>query len=159
MCGSAWGTTSCFRGPGSNCGATSASGILGRVDQITITWNRFLPQSASGPFDIWMLRDPRNIMLETGSHLVAHMLDLVGEPDEMEVRAGNPIELPTGRSFYRRWQVSAVKGAAAIASEFSFAPGFAEYNIHVRGSLGRGHGGHRAQYIRARTLPARRSGL
>jgi predicted dehydrogenase/nucleoside-diphosphate-sugar epimerase len=111
------------------------SGILGRVDQIRFTWNRFLPQSAFGPFDIWMLRDPRNIMLETGSHLVAHMLDLVGEPDELEVRAANPIELPTGRSFYRRWQVNAVKGPAAIGLYFSFVPGFAEYNIHVRGSL------------------------
>ena len=111
------------------------SGTLGRIDQITITWNRFLPQSASGPFDTWMLRDPRNIMLETGSHLVAHMLDLAGEPEEMEVRAANAIELPTGQSFYRRWQVEAVKGAAAISLRFSFVPGFAEYNIHVRGSL------------------------
>jgi nucleoside-diphosphate-sugar epimerase/predicted dehydrogenase len=111
------------------------TGILGRVDQITITWNRFLPQSAFGPFDIWMLRDPRNIMLESGSHLVAYMLDLVGEPDEMEVRAGNPIQLPTGRSFYRRWQVSAAKGPAAISMECSLAPGFAEHNIHVRGPL------------------------
>ena len=48
-----------------------------------------LPQAAHGPFDTWMLRDPRNIMLETGSHSVAHMLDLVGEPEEMEVRAAN----------------------------------------------------------------------
>jgi predicted dehydrogenase/nucleoside-diphosphate-sugar epimerase len=111
------------------------SGLLGRIDQITITWNRFLPQSAFGPFDTWMLRDPRNIVLETGSHLVAHMLDLVGEPDEMEAHAGNAIQLPTGRSFYRRWQVSAVKGAAAIGIECSFVPGYAEYNIHVRGSL------------------------
>jgi predicted dehydrogenase/nucleoside-diphosphate-sugar epimerase len=110
-------------------------GILGRIDQITITWNRFLPQSAFGPFDIWMLRDPRNIMLETGSHVVAHMLDLVGEPDEMEVRAGNAIELPTGRSFYRRWQMNAVKGPTAINLHCSFVPGFAEYNVHARGSL------------------------
>jgi predicted dehydrogenase/nucleoside-diphosphate-sugar epimerase len=111
------------------------SGILGRIDQITIVWNRFLPQSKAGPFDIWMLRDPRNILLETGSHLVAHMLDLAGEPDVMEVSAANAIELPTGRKFYRRWQVGAVKGAVAISLRFSFVPGFAEYNIHVRGSL------------------------
>ncbi len=111
------------------------SGILGRVDQITITWNRFLPQSAAGPFDIWMLRDPRNILFETGSHLVAHMLDLAGEPEQMQVRAANAIELPTGLSFYRRWQVMAVKDASAISLRFSFAPGFAEYNIHVSGSL------------------------
>jgi nucleoside-diphosphate-sugar epimerase/predicted dehydrogenase len=124
-----------FAGPYEQLRRDLRSGILGRIDQITITWNRFLPQSTSGPFDTWMLRDPRNIMLETGSHLVAHMLDLVGEPEELEVRATNAIELPTGRSFYRRWQVEAVKGAAAIDLRFSFVPGFAEYNIHVRGSL------------------------
>ena len=124
-----------FAGPYEQLRRDLGSGILGRIDQITITWNRFLPQSASGPFDTWMLRGPRNIMLETGSHLVAHMLDLAGEPEEMEVRASNAIKLPTGRSFYRRWQVQAVKGAAAIDLRFSFVPGFAEYNVHVRGSL------------------------
>jgi hypothetical protein len=89
----------------------------------------------------WMLRDPSNIMIETGPHSVAHMLDLVGEPDEMEVRASNPIELPTGRKFYRRWQVNAVKGQTAIELRFSFVPGFGEYTIHVRGSLAAGDGG------------------
>ena len=112
-----------------------ASGALGSIDQITITWNRFLPQSALGPFDSWMLRHPRHIMLETGSHLVAHMLDLVGEPQAMEVRASNAVVLPTGRSFYRRWRVNAVQGRTAIDLNFSFVPGFAEYNLHVRGSL------------------------
>ncbi len=111
------------------------SGLLGRIDQITITWNRFLPQAAHGPFDIWMLRDPRNIMLETGSHLVGQMLDLVGEPEELEARASNAVELPTGRRFYRRWQVSAAKGHTAVELRFSFVPGFGEYNLHVRGSL------------------------
>ena len=124
-----------FAGPYEQLRRDLRSGILGSIDQITITWNRFLPQSTSGPFDTWMLRDSRNIMLETGSHLVAHMLDLVGKPDKLAARASNPIELPTGRSFYRRWQVQAEKGAAAINLRFSFVPGFAEYNIHVRGSL------------------------
>ena len=111
-------------------------GLLGRIDHVTITWNRFLPQSVFGPFNIWMLREPGNIMLETGSHLVAHMLDLVGEPEAMEVRASNAIELPTGRSFYRRWQVNAVKGHAAVELRVSFVPAYAEYSVHVRGQLG-----------------------
>jgi len=111
------------------------SGVLGRIDHITITWNRPLPQIVNGPFDIWMLRDPRNIMLEIGSHSVAHMLDLAGEPDAMEVHAGNAVELPTGRRFYRRWQVNALKGHTAIDLRFSFVPGFQEYGIHVRGML------------------------
>jgi nucleoside-diphosphate-sugar epimerase/predicted dehydrogenase len=111
------------------------SGVLGQIDHVTITWHRPLPPILHGPFDIWMLRDPRNIMLEIGSHSVAHMLDLVGEPEEMQVQAGNPVDLPTGRKFYRRWQVNAYKGATAIELRFSFVPGFAEYTIHVRGSL------------------------
>ena len=110
-------------------------GVLGPIDQVTITWNRFLPQSVHGPFDIWMLRDPRNIMIETGSHSVAHILDLVGEPDALEAHASDAIELPTGRKFYRRWQVNAAKGRTAVEMRFSFVPGFAEYNIHVRGAL------------------------
>jgi predicted dehydrogenase/nucleoside-diphosphate-sugar epimerase len=111
-------------------------GLLGRIDQITITWNRFLPESVHGPFDIWMLRDARNILLEIGSHLAAHMMDLAGEPDELEVRAENPIELPTGKSFYRRWRVDGVKGQTAVELRFSFLPAFAEYKLHARGTLG-----------------------
>jgi nucleoside-diphosphate-sugar epimerase/predicted dehydrogenase len=114
------------------------SGVLGRIDHVTITWNRFLPQAVHGPFDIWMLRDPRNIMIEIGSHSVAHLLDLVGEPEKIDVRAGNPIEMPTGRRFYRRWQVNAVRGHTAVELRFSYVPGFAEYTIHVRGSQAAG---------------------
>jgi len=111
------------------------TGVLGRIDEVTITWRRPLPQAVHGPFDIWMLRDPRNILIEIGSHSVAHMLDLVGAPDQMRVEPSNPVDLPTGRRFYRRWQVNALKGQTAIELRFNFAAGFSEYTIHVRGSL------------------------
>jgi predicted dehydrogenase/nucleoside-diphosphate-sugar epimerase len=111
------------------------SGVLGRIDDVIITWHKPLPQVAHGPFDTWMLRDPRNILIEIGSHSVAHMLDLVGEPEEVRVHPSNPTDLPTGRRFYRRWQVNASKGHTAVELRFSFVPGFAEYSIHVRGSL------------------------
>ncbi len=110
-------------------------GVFGLIDDVTITWHRPLPPTLFGPFNIWMLRDPRNIMLEIGSHSVAHMLDLVGEPEEMFVHPSNPMDLPTGRKFFRRWQVNASKGHTAIEMRFSFVPGFSEYTIHVRGSL------------------------
>jgi predicted dehydrogenase/nucleoside-diphosphate-sugar epimerase len=111
------------------------SGVLGLIDDVTITWNRPLPQAIHGPFDAWMLRDPRNILIEVGSHSVAHLLDLLGEPDESEARPSNATELPTGVKFYRHWQVNALRGRTAIELRFSFVPGFAEYTIHVRGSL------------------------
>jgi nucleoside-diphosphate-sugar epimerase len=82
-----------------------------------------------------MLRDPRNILPEVGSHCVAQMLDLVGEPDELEVRPSNAMELPTGVQFYQRWQVNGSSGRTAVALRLSFVQGFPEYTIHVRGSL------------------------
>jgi predicted dehydrogenase/nucleoside-diphosphate-sugar epimerase len=111
------------------------SGVLGLIDDVTITWHRPLPQAMFGPFNSWMLREPRNILTEVGSHSVAHMLDLVGDLDEHEVRASNAIELPTGKPFYRRWQVNGLKGRTAVELRFSFVPGFSEYAIHVRGTL------------------------
>jgi predicted dehydrogenase/nucleoside-diphosphate-sugar epimerase len=113
-----------------------SNGILGPIDHITITWHRELGQLTFGPFDIWMLRDPRNIMLEVGSHAVAQMLDLAGAPDDIQVRASNPVNLPTGQTFFRRWQVNAFHRQTAIELRFSFISGFGEYSIHVRGSLG-----------------------
>jgi predicted dehydrogenase/nucleoside-diphosphate-sugar epimerase len=111
------------------------SGVLGKIDSVTITWHRPLPPIQFGPFDMWMLRDARNILFEIGSHCAAHMLDLVGAPATMSVHASNPTDLPMGRRFYRRWQVNAFTGPAAVEMRFSFVPGFAEYSIHVRGSL------------------------
>ncbi len=111
------------------------SGVLGLLDDVVVTWHKPLPQAVHGPFDTWMLREPKNILFEVGSHSVAHMLDLVGEPEALEVRASNGTELPMGVSFYRRWQVSGLKGRTAVELRFSFVPGFAEYTIHVRGSL------------------------
>jgi predicted dehydrogenase/nucleoside-diphosphate-sugar epimerase len=111
------------------------SGVLGLIDDVIVTWHRPLPQASHGPFDTWMLRDSRNILIEVGSHSVAHMLDLVGEPEELDVLASNPIDLPTGTRFYRRWQVNGLKGRTAVELRFSFVPGFSEHTIHVRGSL------------------------
>ena len=56
------------------------AGKLGRPDQVTITWNRELDQLRSGPFNLWMLREPPNIMLEIGPHCLAPILDLIGFP-------------------------------------------------------------------------------
>ncbi|MBV8436647.1 MAG: NAD-dependent epimerase/dehydratase family protein [Silvibacterium sp.] len=111
------------------------SGVLGQIDHVTITWHRPLPPVLHGPFNIWMLREPANILLEIGSHSAAHLLDLVGKPEEMHVHASNPVDLPTGQRFYRRWQVNALKDRTAVELRFSFVPGFSEYSIQVRGSL------------------------
>ncbi len=111
------------------------SGRLGRIDQVTVSWRRPLPQALFGPFDIWMLRDPRNILLEIGSHPLSCVLDLVGEPAWRRANAFNAITLPTGRRFYRHWAMDGEVGATAVDVRLSFAPGFSEFAIDVRGSI------------------------
>src|SRR5262249_32166974 len=87
------------------------------------------------PFDLWMLRAPRNIVLEVGSHLVAHMLDLVDHPEIVSVSATNPLDLPGGVRFFRRWHIRASQSTTGLTLNLSFAPGFSEHSIHIRGSL------------------------
>src|SRR5579885_2695877 len=111
------------------------AGRLGRPGEITITWNKPLPPLRSGPFDLWMLREPGHILLEIGSHSVAHLLDLAGPLEIVAARASNPLDLPGGVRFFRRWRVEAGGGPVGVSLHFSFAPGFAEHTIHVRGSL------------------------
>jgi predicted dehydrogenase/nucleoside-diphosphate-sugar epimerase len=112
------------------------AGRLGQPDEVTITWNKGLGQLQSGPFNVWMLREPQNIILEVGSHSVAHMLDLVGPAELLAVQATNSMDLPGGSRFFRRWHVEAGSGSVGVTLSFSFAPGFSEHMIHVRGSLG-----------------------
>jgi len=111
------------------------SGKLGRPDQITIIWNKGVDQLRSGPFNLWMLREPQNIMLEIGPHSVGHMLDLVGRVEVTCVRVSNLLELPGGTPFYRRWHLSTGQGHTGVTLNFSFASGFTEHSIHIRGSL------------------------
>jgi predicted dehydrogenase/nucleoside-diphosphate-sugar epimerase len=111
------------------------SGKLGRPDQITITWNRGLDQLQTGPFNLWMLRDPRNIILEIGPHCLALMLDLVGRLEVTGVQVSNRVSLPANREFYRRWIVQAGTGAIGVSLNFSFTPGFTEQTVHIRGTV------------------------
>ncbi len=113
-----------------------ARGSLGRLDQIIITWNKELPQVRAGPFGSWLLRAPGNVMLDTGVHSVAHLVDLVGTPEVLEAQADLPIVLPSGARFYQRWLVRARKGTTVVDLRYAFGGGFTEHSIHVRGSVG-----------------------
>ncbi len=110
-------------------------GKVGRIDSITLTWNKELGQIAAGPYDTWLFRDPRHVLLEIGPHPVGQLLDLIGTPETLRVEASNPIHLPGGRTFYRRWVATGLKEKTSFELLFSFVPGFAEHTLHVRGSL------------------------
>lgn len=112
------------------------SGRLGRIDHVSITWAKELPFMRVGPFEHWAVREPGNAILEVGVHSVAHLVDLLGVPNELRVDVSRPTELPTGVTAYRRWQVDAHVGDVAAELLFSLGPGYTEHAIHVRGTLG-----------------------
>jgi nucleoside-diphosphate-sugar epimerase len=85
---------------------------------------------------MWAMRHPANILLEVGPHVVAHVLDLMGSPDRLGTEALDPVMLPGGMKFYRRWLVRSFHGKTVVDTRLSFGPGFPEHRIEVRGSAG-----------------------
>lgn len=110
----------------------AADATLGALDQVTINWMYPLGQLRSGPFASWMLREPRNLFLEIGSHLMAFALDLVGPLERIEASVSNPIDLPGGARVYRRWRLHGTRGKTAVDALLSVVPGPAERSIAVR---------------------------
>lgn len=111
-------------------------GLFGTVDQITLTWNKPLGQLQSGPWNSWLLTDPLNVVLEIFPHSIATIMDLGFSPGNLSVRLGDPVTLPNGSPFYRRWRLVFEQGRTEVELVFSFRAGFPEHQLRVRGSHG-----------------------
>ncbi|MGY6276092.1 NAD-dependent epimerase/dehydratase family protein [Methylomonas sp. MgM2] len=108
-------------------------GTLGNLDQVTINWLFALGIIKFGPFDNWMLREPKNLFLELGPHLVAFLLDLVGDLEHVSTDIFKPIDLPGGARTYRRWHVHGRKADCGVDLNLSVLPGYSDRSIVVRG--------------------------
>jgi nucleoside-diphosphate-sugar epimerase/predicted dehydrogenase len=114
-------------------------GRLGHVDHIDIVWNKPLGQLRGGPWGLWMLQHPKNILFEVAPHSFAHLVHLIGRPDRVLVHPYDKIDLPRGLSFYRRWEITAWRGSTCARLRFSFVEGYPEHYIHVRGTQAVAH--------------------
>jgi nucleoside-diphosphate-sugar epimerase/predicted dehydrogenase len=109
------------------------NGSIGQLDQITANWMFALGQVKFGPFNIWMLREPKNIVLEIGSHLAAFVVDLSGIPDIVSANAFRPLQVPGGATVYRRWHAHGVNGNTAVDLNISLVSGSEDRSISIRG--------------------------
>jgi len=116
--------------------ADVASGRLGPLSEVSIVWNKEFGQVRGGPFGGWVFRDPGNILLEVGPHSVAHLLDLIGDPEKLQVDADRVVPLPNGQPFFRRWNIRTRRGLVAADLTYGLDEGFTEHRIHVRGPIG-----------------------
>jgi len=110
---------------------------LGPIKSIRVVWKKMLPQMNFGPWNLWMLREPGNILFETGSHSLSELLAVIGEPPEINsVQARLPKALPSGSIFYRRWNISANAGPISIQINTAFDQGYDQHFIEVEGMFG-----------------------
>lgn len=116
--------------------ASVKSGELGRLDQISANWHFALPILQFGPFDNWMVAAPANLMFETGSHLSAFIVDLVGVPKIAAAAVGNDLAIPANQTVYRHWTAVGHAGAATALISISNTAGQADRILRVRGRGG-----------------------
>lgn len=113
--------------------AALADGRIGRVDRADIHWHFPLPPLRSGPFGLWMLRRPQNLMLELGPHLHAFAHDLFGAPQDMQLRAVRPVTLPGGMVIPQGWRLEARAGVTELCLSVSLVEGMEDRSLSLRG--------------------------
>ncbi len=109
------------------------AGELGKVDHLRVDWHFAQPILQFGPFDSWMLAAPANMLFETGSHIGAFIVDLVGLPEIQSAVAGNPIALPGRQIVYRHWTAVGKANTATVTLSISMTAGQADRILRLRG--------------------------
>ncbi|MBL4620114.1 MAG: Gfo/Idh/MocA family oxidoreductase, partial [Marinicaulis sp.] len=110
-----------------------ADGVIGPIDTFEANWQFPLPPLRSGPFGLWMLRNPENILFEIGSHLFAFIADIFGEFQNIDVSLRNPITPPGNVRHYQTWRISGEAGGAAVTINLSLIEGHDNRSVRLRG--------------------------
>lgn len=112
-------------------------GKIGPVKSIRVVWKKRLPQASYGPWNLWMLRSPGNILFETGAHSLSELVSITGEiPKICSVTPLHEIKLPNGATFYRRWNISARSRETSATIDTSFDIGYDQHFVEVEGLFG-----------------------
>lgn len=115
-------------------------GELGRVSTLQVNWCLPFAPLRSGPFGLWLLREPRNLLLELGPHLYAFVVDLFGPIDVQHLALSRPVELPGGGKRHQSWRILARAGGSAggveVTVNLSLVETIEDRSLMVRGSTG-----------------------
>ncbi len=113
-----------------------AQGQIGPIDAAEFHWRFPLTPLRSGPFGMWMLREPINLLWELMPHLFAFVNDLLGELTNIDVRLSKPIEIPGGITHYQHWQILGDAGETAVTMNLSLVEGVDDRSLYLRGATG-----------------------
>ena len=116
--------------------ALHRSGKLGRIVAAQVNWCLPLAPLRSGPFGLWLLREPRNLLLELGPHLYAFVADLFGEIEVQHLALSRPVGLPGGGKRHQSWRVLARAGGVEVTLILSLVETSDDRSVTLRGSGG-----------------------
>ena len=101
-----------------------AKGELGPIKSVRVVWKKNLAQINFGPWNLWMLREPQNILFETGSHSLSELLSVIDDVPKITLVAPRLTKsLPSGSIFHRRWNISGNSGDIAVQIDTAFDQG------------------------------------
>jgi predicted dehydrogenase/nucleoside-diphosphate-sugar epimerase len=113
------------------------SGELGRISGADINWCFPLAPLRSGPFGLWLLREPKNLLLELGPHLMGFAVDLFGPVEVLSVELGKPIDLPGNDTRNQSWRILAKAGDVDLTFTISLVETVDDRSVTLRGSSAR----------------------
>ncbi len=112
------------------------TGRLGKVSSAEITWSFPLAPLRSGPFNLWLLREPKNLLLELGPHLMGFAVDLFGTPQVQAATLSKPVALPGDDMRAQGWRIMARAGDVDLYFNIQLVESVDDRSVLVRGSSG-----------------------
>lgn len=117
--------------------AAMQAGDYGRISNADITWALPLAPLRSGPFNLWLLRRPQNLLLELGPHLVAFAQDLFGDIEILHAQAAHPVMLPGNDPRPQSFRILARAGHVEITFTIAMVETVDDRSVTLRGSSAR----------------------
>ncbi len=115
-----------------------AAGQLGRITSAEFNWHFPLSPLRSGPFGLWLLREPKNLLLELGPHLFGFAVDLFGTPEIEYLSLSKPVHFPDGQMRKQSWRILARAhtddGDVDLAFNLSLVETADDRSVTLRGS-------------------------
>ena len=113
-----------------------SQGHLGRISALQVNWCLPLQSLRSGPFGLWLLREPRNLLLELGPHLFAFVVDLFGQMEVQHLALSRPVEIPGMGKRHQGWRVLGKAGGVEVTLNLSLVETMDDRSVQMRGSAG-----------------------
>lgn len=114
--------------------SATRAGEYGKITSAEINWHFPLAPLRSGPFGLWLLKEPKNLLLELGPHLFAYAVDLFGDVDIEYLSLGKSIELPADTDRPQSWRILARAGDVDITFNLSLVETVDDRSVTLRGS-------------------------